>query len=160
MSHSHKITKCDLCNKVLMQCRCMEKDKEVSYMTCAECLADHSLKNSNFGKLQTELAQLKYLEQLVTHTNKQVLPGEIDSVDALVNHIRSMETELAQLREKCADFSQILETVKTNLPFIAHGKEKLNHAFYKKCIGSEDESRELFEAADAIEKAISCIYFD
>lgn len=53
-------------------------------------------------QLQTKLAQLKYLEHLVTHTNKQVLPGEIDSVDALVNHIKKLE-------EKCADYEKVLE---------------------------------------------------
>src|SRR5690606_17476802 len=49
--------------------------------------------------IETELAQLKYLEQLVTHTNKRVIPGEKDSIDALVDYIKKLE-------EKCADYEK------------------------------------------------------
>ena len=57
-------------------------------------------------ELQAELAQLKYLEHLVTHTNKRVIPGEKDSIDALVDYVKKLE-------EKCDDYKgRIDEAIK------------------------------------------------
>ena len=38
MSHAgHKIVKCSVCGKVILQCRCMDKNKPVSYEVCRDC---------------------------------------------------------------------------------------------------------------------------
>ena len=38
MSHGHGILKCGTCEKVMIQCRCMSKDKPTKYATCNACL--------------------------------------------------------------------------------------------------------------------------
>ena len=35
--HNHMITKCSECDTVISQCRCMSKDKSVTYELCDEC---------------------------------------------------------------------------------------------------------------------------
>lgn len=41
MSHlGHKIIECSECGKIIMQCRCMDKDKPVEHRICDECLKE------------------------------------------------------------------------------------------------------------------------
>ena len=38
MSHpGHEIVRCSECDRVIMQCRCMDKDKPTRYMVCDDC---------------------------------------------------------------------------------------------------------------------------
>lgn len=38
MSHTgHEIVKCSKCDKVIRQCRCMDKNKPIVYEVCQEC---------------------------------------------------------------------------------------------------------------------------
>lgn len=37
MSCGHFIKRCSVCDKVISQCRCMDKNKLVVYDTCDEC---------------------------------------------------------------------------------------------------------------------------
>lgn len=51
MSHSgHKIVKCSECDKIIMQCRCMDKDKPIEYRICEECFEEMKcIKESNLN---------------------------------------------------------------------------------------------------------------
>lgn len=35
--HGHTIIKCKHCDKVIAQCRCMSKDKNIEYQVCDDC---------------------------------------------------------------------------------------------------------------------------
>lgn len=35
--HSHHIKKCSSCDKIISQCRCMSKDKTITYELCDKC---------------------------------------------------------------------------------------------------------------------------
>jgi len=37
MSHSHFISRCSLCRKVIAQCRCLSKDKKEIHSICQAC---------------------------------------------------------------------------------------------------------------------------
>ena len=38
MTHEHFIEKCKDCDKIISQCRCISKDKEIKYSICEKCI--------------------------------------------------------------------------------------------------------------------------
>ena len=88
-----------------LECSMCGSRSETPDQTIDRLIRFCEIRGDAYKKIQAELAQLKYLEHLVTHTNKRVIPGEKDSIDALVDYIKKLE-------EKCDDYTAMLERIK------------------------------------------------
>ena len=57
---AHYIKKCILCNSIIEQCRCMSKDKIVTYSVCSKCSSSN--KKIEIIKNNTEIKSKKWFE--------------------------------------------------------------------------------------------------
>lgn len=70
MSHVHSITRCDKCDIVISQCRCMRQDKLITYETCDTCKLAAS--TTTVPNIRQELREAKAREVYLRYQLSQL----------------------------------------------------------------------------------------
>lgn len=59
MSHSHGRVECEVCHKIVQQCRCMESGKTVEWVVCPSCKANKAVEvQKQTSELNQKLREL------------------------------------------------------------------------------------------------------
>lgn len=74
MTHSHVQVRCNECDTVIRQCRCMSSNKVTSYETCEECkiAVFNAIVPDTKQQLREALAREVYLRSQLAQLSKQI----------------------------------------------------------------------------------------